>query len=81
MLRGSKTVLNKLPPEAIPTRREVAVRMGGRLLMMLIGVLQLVAIVQSDSSTDTLLHVCFLLVLIVMGTTKSKNQQNLRGRN
>ena len=58
MLRGSKTVLDKLPPEAIPTRREVAVQMGGRLLMMLIGVLQL-----------------------VMGTTKSKNQQNLRGRN
>ena len=81
MLRGSKTVLDKLPPEAIPTRREVAVQMGGRLLMMLIGVLQLVAIVQSDSSTDTLLHVRFLLVLIVMGTTKSKNQQNLRGRN
>jgi hypothetical protein len=81
MLRGSKTVLDKPPPGTKPTRREVAIQMGGRLLVVLIGVLQLVAIVQSDSPTDTLLHVCFLLVLIVLGTRKSKRPQDLRGRN
>ncbi|ARV19564.1 hypothetical protein AEP_02638 [Curvibacter sp. AEP1-3] len=81
MSRGSKTVLDSLPPGAKPTKREVAIQMGGRLLLVLIGVLQLVAIVQSESPADTWLHAGFLLVLIVLGSRKSKSPQNLRGRN
>ena len=80
MSRGSKTVLDSLPPGAKPTKREVAIQMGGRLLLVLIGVLQLVAIVQSESTADTALHGGFLLVLIVVGTRKAKSQKDLPGR-
>nr|CBA29910.1 hypothetical protein Csp_A14520 [Curvibacter putative symbiont of Hydra magnipapillata] len=55
-------------------------QMGGRLLLVLIGVVQLVAIVQSDSPADTVLHGGFLLVLIVLGTRKTKSPKKLPGR-
>ena len=80
MSRRSKTVGDDLPSGAKPTRRDAAIQMGGRLLLVLIGVVQLVAIVQSDSPADTVLHGVFLLVLIVLGTRKTKSPKKLRGR-
>ncbi len=80
MSRRSKTVGDDLPSGVKPTRRDAAIQMGGRLLLVLIGVVQLVAIVQSDSPADTVLHGVFLLVLIVLGTRKSKSPKKLPGR-
>ncbi|NBW78559.1 MAG: hypothetical protein EBR27_06050 [Betaproteobacteria bacterium] len=73
--------MDRLPSGEKTTRREVAIQMGGRLLLVLIGVLQLVAIVQSESTADTVLHGGILLVLIVFGTRKAKNRKSLRGGN
>ncbi len=80
MSRRSKTGGDDLASGVKPTRRDAAIQMGGRLLLVLIGVLQLVAIVQSDSPADTVLHGVFLLVLIVLGTRKTKSPKKLRGR-
>ncbi len=80
MSRRSKAVGAHVPSADKSTFREAAIQMGGRLLLVLIGVLQLVAIVQSESTADTALHGGFLLVLIVVGTRKAKSQKDLPGR-
>lgn len=80
MSKRSKTVREETQSGVKPARREAILQMGSRLLLVLIGVLQLVAIVQSESPADTVLHGSFLLVLIVFGTRKAKNRKKLHGR-
>lgn len=78
MSRGSKPVIEG--PDSKAPRWEATIQMAGRLLLVLIGVLQVVALVQSDSPADTLLHGAFLLILIVFGARKPKSRKRLHRR-
>lgn len=81
MSRRSKAVAKGTQHGAEPTNGVSTIQMGGHLLLVLMGVLQLVAIVQSESPADTVLHGTFLLVLIVLGTRKANSLKNLHGKN
>jgi hypothetical protein len=72
MSRRSKQPGGEVVPESPCTKGDASIQMGGRLLLVLIGVLQVLAIVQSDSSTDALFHGSFLLALIVFCATSLK---------
>lgn len=80
MSRGSKSPEDELSPNSKTQKWQAAIQTAGRLLLVLIGVLQVAALVQSDSPTDTFLHGVFLLVLIVVGTRKPKRHKNLHRR-
>lgn len=58
-----------------------AAKMGGRFLLLVLALFQLIGIVQSISAADTLLHGAVLIAIIVFTTRKEMNRIDAGRRN
>lgn len=81
MSRRSETNDSREQPGVKKVKRKGAARMGGRFLLLLLAFLQLMGIVQSESSADTLLHGLVLVSIIVFTTRKEISSNEDRSKN
>lgn len=78
MLKRNNSTGNRTQPESKPSKWEAAMQQTGRILLLVIALLQLLSIVQSVSPTDAVLHGAFLIAIILYASRRTKSPKALR---
>lgn len=78
MLKRNNSTENKTQPESKPPKWESVMQRTGRILLLVIALLQLLNIIRSVTPADTVLHGAFLIAIILYASRKKKGSKSLR---